>query len=183
MANDALSRARKARQLPSPKSGAVVPAGSSGRNDLIALARAASQRPVPAATAVDDFLRRVKAAPAGETKGTALIAQMRDAAARPVPVRPKPPEPPTVVEAPVPVEVPAPSPATQVVPVEIAPGQIVPVEVPQNGTPGAQPIVVNVNVVNEQRGWGPYWSPYWYGCGRFNCPHLRGLPCNRWLCF
>jgi hypothetical protein len=180
VADDALSRARKARQLPSPKNGAVVPAGSSGRNDLIALARAASQRPVPAATAVDDFLRVVKAAPVGETKGTALIARMRDAAARPVPVRPKPPEPPKT-EAPAPVEAPAPSPATQVVPVEIAPGQTVPVEVPQNAT-GAQPIVVNVNVVNEQR--GPYWGwPYWYGCGRFNCPHLRGLPCNRWLCF
>ena len=179
VADDALSRARKARQqLPSPKSGAVVPAGSSARNNLIALAKAAVARPAPAAPVV-------QVAPSGETKGTALVARVRDAAARPVPVRPKPPEPPKIV-APVPVVAPAPVPipvpTKQVVPVQIAPDQIVPVEIPQNAAGAQSPINVVVNVVNEQR--GPYWGwPYWYGCGRLNCPHLRGLPCNRWLCF
>ena len=192
MADDALSRARKA--LASPKGGAVVPAGGSGR-DLIAQARAAAQRPVPTAPVV-------RAAPSDETKGaasTALVVRIREAAARPVPVRPvvKAPEPPpnepapakAGVEAPAPVPVAAPTapvPAKQVVPVEIAPGQTVPVEImPQNGQAGAQqPINIVVNVQNnEPRGWGPYWPyPYYGHCRAWNCPRARGLPCTGWFC-
>jgi RNA polymerase-binding transcription factor len=200
VADDALSRARKALQRPLPKSGAVVPAERSGRNDLIARARAAARKPAAAPPVP------VKAAaPVEETKGTALIARIREAAAKPVPVRPvvKASEPPNEpapakagVEAPAPAEAPASVPAVQAasvpamqtVTVPAVAGQQtvpVPVEVPQNAVNGSQPIVVNVKVVNEQRGWGPYWpySPYWHGCGRVNCPHLRGLPCNRWLCW
>ena len=190
MADDALSRARKA--LAPPKGGAVVPAKRSG-TDLIERARAAAQRPVPAAPVVRT------APPVVETKGaasTALVARVREAAARPVPVRPKP-EPlnapaPTKAEAPAPVPVAAPAqalpvPVKQVVPVEIAPGQTVPVEiVPPNAAAGAtpQPIVVNVNVVNEQRGpyWGPWPYPYWSRCAAWNCPRARGVPCTGWFC-
>jgi hypothetical protein len=183
--SDALSRAKKA--LPAPKNGAVVPADRSGRNDVIARARAAVQRPAV------NFAAPVKAvAPVEERKSTALIARVREAASKPVPVRPvvKIPDPPNApapakAGVPVPVEAPAPVPATQIVPVEIAPGQTVPVEVsPHAASASAQPIVVNVNVVNEQRGWGPYWGPYWHAsCARWGCPHRLGLVCTRWLCW
>jgi hypothetical protein len=189
MADDALSRAKKT--LAAPKSGAVVPAARSGR-DLIALAKAAASRPSPSLVRADP---RVRGNEVSETKpqvSTALVVErVREAAARPLPVRPKP-EPPNEpakadTPAPVPVAAPAqlPVPVTQVVPVEIAPGQTVPVEIPPNAGNGGQPIVVNVNVVNEQRGpyWGPYWPyPYWHGCSAWNCPRRRGLPCTGWFC-
>jgi hypothetical protein len=208
--DDALSRARKA--LAAPTSGAVVPAGRPGR-DLIAAAKAAAARPMQTAPIVraapNDqglaLIARAKEAaarpvsiqpkamveapvtaraPADETKD-ALVARVKEAAARPLPIRPvvKAPEP--IVEVPVeaPSAVPATVPAAQIVPIEVAPGQTVPVQIPPNAAAGAQqPINVVVNVVNEQRGWGPYW-PYWHGCGRFNCPHLHGLPCNRFWCW
>ena len=178
--------------LPPPRGSALVPARQSGR-DLIASARAAAARPVPGGTAV-------QARPV-EAKGMALVTQLREAAARPAPARPNPPEPePPITETPAPASPAAappssstavvPAPATAVVPVEVAPGQTVPIEIPQTAAAAGQPIVVNVNVVNEQRGgpwwWGPYWygypDPYWRGCGRRNCPHLVGQVCNRWIC-
>jgi hypothetical protein len=177
VADDALIRARKA--LAAPKSGAVVPADRSGR-DLIALAKTASQRPGgPAAPAVNE----TKSA----SRLPALVQRVREAAAKPVPVRAKPPDPPKVEALPkaVPAQVsPAPVPApTTHVPVEIAPGQTVPVEIPQNAPAGA-PINIVVNVQNnEQRGWGPYWPyPYLHGCRAPACPHWRGLPCTGWFC-
>jgi hypothetical protein len=214
VADDALSRARKA--LAAPNSGAVVPANNRSGRDLIAAAKAAAAKTMTAVPVVraapndqgSALVARIKEAaaprpvsiqpkavveapvaaraPADETKG-ALVARVREAAARPLPIRPvaKAPEPAPIIEPPVeaPAAVPATVPAAQIVPVEVAPGQTMPVQIPPNAAAGGgQPIVFNVTVVNEQRGWGPYW-PYWHGCGRFNCPHLRGLPCNRFWCW
>jgi hypothetical protein len=153
MADDALSRARKA--LAAPKSGAVVPAERSGR-DLIEQAKAASQRPLPTAPVVraapndeskgSALIARVKeaaprpvsappkieaqAAPSAETKAaasTALVERAREAAARPIPIRPvvKAPEPPPVVEPSVTVPVEAPT----AVPATVPTAQNIPIEV------------------------------------------------------
>jgi hypothetical protein len=158
----------------------------------------AAARPVSSSASPKAEAAAEVRAPAEESKG-ALLVRIKESAARPSPIRPvvKAPEPAPIVEAPaaapapVPAVVPAtapavPSPAGQIVPVEIAPGQTVPVEVPPNAGNG-QPIVVNVNVVNEQRGpywpygYGPYWGPY-AGCRAANCPRWHGWSCTGLFC-
>jgi hypothetical protein len=189
----ALARAAAGRSTPDqPAPVKTVPIENKS-TALIAQAKEAAKHREP------DRPAPVKTMPVEDKGSTALVARLKEGAARPVPVvqkAPAPPNEPAPVKAevealaPAPVQVPIKAPAsvpsTQVVPVQISPGQTVPVEVPQNAVAGAQqPINVTVNVVNEQRGyWGPYWYPYpyWHGCGRRNCPHLRGLSCNGWFC-